>query len=50
MSNIIIKKEEVGYLRLLIDLAQLQYAGKIDASKQAELTIQNILKLLPESK
>lgn len=42
MLNINIKKEEVGYLRLLIDLAKLQFAGKTNESKQAELNIQNI--------
>jgi hypothetical protein len=42
MLNINIKKEEVGYLRLLIDLAKLQYESKINESKQAELNIRNI--------
>lgn len=42
MLNINIKKEEVGYLRLLIDLAKLQHESKTNETKQAELLIQNI--------
>lgn len=34
MLNINIKKEEVGYLRLLIDLAKLQYETKVNEPKQ----------------
>jgi hypothetical protein len=34
MLSVSIKKEELGYLRLLIDLAKLQYENKIKDSKQ----------------
>lgn len=42
MLNTTIKKEDIGYLRLLIDLAKLQFAVKINESKETQVGMQNI--------
>lgn len=42
MLSVNIKKEELGYLRLLIDLAKLQYENKIKDSKKDAVSDGNI--------